>query len=171
MIETPSGVLGIFQHPEGGLRALRELRREGFREFSFHSPVPLEELDEVLEEGVSPVRFFTLAGGILGCVAGFALTIGTSLDWPLITGGKPIVSLPPFLIIAFELTILLGALGTILGLLVKARLPRVRLKPLYDGRFSQDRFGLLISCRKEQAAHVSETLRRAGAEEVKVEEG
>ncbi|MFQ6110393.1 MAG: DUF3341 domain-containing protein [Nitrospinota bacterium] len=170
MREAPSGVLGVFPHPEGGLRALRELKSAGFRGFSFHSPVPLEEVDEVLEEGVSPVRFFTLTGGILGCAAGFALTIATTLEWPLITGGKPIVSLPPFIIIAFELTILLGALGALLGLLVKARLPRLRLKPIYEGSFSNDRFGLFVPCQKDQVAHISETLKRAGAEEVRVEE-
>ncbi len=55
-----------------------------------------------------------------------AETCLTSLSWPLIVGGKPIVSLPPFLIIAFALTILFGALSTFLGFLLLSRLPSLR---------------------------------------------
>ena len=55
---------------------------------------------------MSPVRVFVLVGGLLGCLSGFALPIYTVLDWPLITGGMPLISIPPFVVIAFELTIL-----------------------------------------------------------------
>jgi hypothetical protein len=72
------------------------------------------------------VRFFALAGAGAGTVTGFAFTILTMTSWPLIVGGKPIVSLPPFLIIAFALTILFGSLSTFLGFLFLARLPSIR---------------------------------------------
>ena len=38
-----------------------------------------------------------------------------SHDWPLLVGGKPIGSIPPYVVIIFELTILLGALSTVAG--------------------------------------------------------
>ncbi|MGZ8432659.1 MAG: quinol:electron acceptor oxidoreductase subunit ActD, partial [Candidatus Deferrimicrobiaceae bacterium] len=50
----------------------------------------------------------------------------TTLSWPLIVGGKPIVSVPPFLIIAFALTILFGALSTFAGFLLLSRLPSLQ---------------------------------------------
>ena len=62
---------------------------------------------------MSPVRLFTLIGGLTGCAAGFGMTIWMSLDWPLLVGGKTIASIPPYVVIAFELTILLGALSTV----------------------------------------------------------
>ena len=52
---------------------------------------------------VSPVRLFTLVGALLGCTAGFSLPIYTVSAWPLITGGKPLFSIPAFVVIAFEL--------------------------------------------------------------------
>ena len=62
---------------------------------------------------MSPVRLFTLIGGLTGCTAGFAMTIWMSYDWPVLVGGKAIASIPPYVVIAFELTILLGALSTV----------------------------------------------------------
>ena len=141
-------VLGIFAHLDALTAAIRALRDSGHREITLFSPVPRHEIDEALEGGRSPVRFFTLGGGILGGLTGFVLTITTSLHYPLITGGKPIISIPPFLIIVFELMILFGALGTILGMLLNIQLPRLTLEPGYDPRFSVDRFGLrLRPCR------------------------
>jgi len=132
--------------------------------------VPLEEVEEALTgHGLpkSPIRLFTLVGGITGTASGFALTIWTVLKWDLITGGKPVVSIPPFVVIAFELTILLGGLATLLGLLVTAPLPRFRRSPRYDPRFTADRFGVDVACAPAEARVVEEILRQAGAEEVR----
>jgi molybdopterin-containing oxidoreductase family membrane subunit len=113
------------------------------------------------------VRLFTLVGGLAGTASGFALTIWTALKWNLITGGKPVVSIPPFVVIAFELTILLGGLCTVLGLLITARLPRVGVSPRYDPRFSADRFGVEVTCEASERAAIEEVLHGAGAEEVR----
>lgn len=165
-----SGVLGVFAHVDSAVHAIRALRAKGFRSLTTYSPVPLAEFEEALTgHGLprSPVRLFTLVGGLTGTVSGFALTIWSSLKWNLITGGKPAVSIPPFVIIAFELTILLGGLCTLLGLLVTARLPRLRGARRYDPRFTADRFGVEVTCAPEQTAAVETILREAGAEEVR----
>jgi hypothetical protein len=113
------------------------------------------------------VRLFTLVGALTGTAAGFALTIWTALKWNLITGGKPVVSIPPFVVIAFELTILLGGLCTLLGLLVTAKLPSFRISPRYDARFSVDRFGVEVTCEPGERGTIEALLRGAGAEEVR----
>ncbi len=165
-----AGVLGVFAHVDTTVRAIEELRARGFRSIATYSPVPLPELEEALTgHGLprSPVRLFTLVGALTGTVSGFALTIWSSLKWNLITGGKPVVSIPPFVVIAFELTILLGGLCTLLGLLVTGRLPRLRGSPRYDPRFTADRFGVEVACAPGETGTVQEILRRAGAEEVR----
>lgn len=165
-----AGVLGVFAHVDTTVRAIRELRARGFRSISAYSPVPLEEIEEALTgDGLprSPVRLFTLVGGLTGAASGFALTIWSSLKWELVVGGKPIVSIPPFVIIAFELTILLGGLCTLLGLLVTARLPGLRGSRRYDPRFTSDRFGVEVGCASDEVRTAEEILRRAGAEEVR----
>src|SRR3970282_1683762 len=63
----------------------------------------------------SRVRWFTLIGGLTGVVTGFAMTIWMANDWPIMLGGKPFSSIPPYTIIGFELTILFGGLLPALG--------------------------------------------------------
>ncbi len=165
-----SPILGVFAHVDSTVQAIRELRGRGFQDIATYTPVPLEEVEEALTGHslpLSPVRLFTLVGALTGTVSGFALTIWSSLKWNLVVGGKPIVSIPPYVIIAFELTILLGGLCTFLGLLVLARIPRLSPSPRYDPRFTADRFGVEIRCAPEAVPTVTEILRRAGAEEVR----
>ncbi len=165
-----AGVLGVFAHVDTTVHAIRELRTKGFPAISAYTPVPLEEIEEALTgHGLpkSPVRLFTLVGALTGTATGFWLTIWSSVKWGLVVGGKPVVSIPPFVIIAFELTILLGGLCTLLGLLVTARLPRLGGSGRYDPRFTADRFGVEVVCPPDQVRAVEEILRRAGAEEVR----
>jgi len=164
-----ASILGIFAHVDTTVRAIRDLRARGFTDFSVYLPVPVEEIEAALEEvrPVSPVRLFTLIGGLTGTVTGFALTIWTSLKWGLVTGGKPVVSIPPFVIIAFEMTILLGGLSSLLAILVLGKLPSFRRSPTYDPRFTVDRFGIAVTCPPDRIDAVRTCLQHAGAEEVR----
>lgn len=160
-------LLGIFASAAQTTQAIIALRRAGFDVLDAHGPVPDPAVDQARGAGVSPVRRYTLAGGLVGCASGFALTIWTALQWNLIVSGKPVVALVPFVVIAFELTILFGALATVLGVFIHARLPRLGATPGYDTRFSGDRFGLLVRCPPERAAAAEAGLRQAGAEEIR----
>ncbi len=118
----------IFDDKEKFLENLRRLVREGVPRDSIRTitPFAVPEVNEILPRIRSKVRFFALFGAASGTATGLALTILTSLSWPLIVGGKPIVSIPPFIIIAFALTILFGSLSAFLGFLFLARLPGIR---------------------------------------------
>jgi hypothetical protein len=122
------------------VETLRRLVREGVpaERIRTFTPFAVPEVDEILPRPRSRVRFFALIGAGTGTATGFAFTILTSLEWGIIVGGKPVVSLPPFLIIAFALTILFGALSTFLGFLLLSRLPSIRgirSKEEYGNRF------------------------------------
>ena len=118
----------VFEEKEKFLERLRGLVQEGVpgERIRVITPFGVPEVEEILPRGRSKVRFFALVGAASGTVTGFAFTILTSLSWPLIVGGKPIVSIPPFIIIAFALTILFGALSTFAGFLLLSRLPSPR---------------------------------------------
>ena len=77
------------------------------------------------------------------------------------------MSFPPFVIIAFELTILLGGLSTVLAVLILGRLPKITPSLTYDPRFTLDRFGVAVACPAAQADVVKSLLSSAGAEEVR----
>lgn len=109
------------------LHKLEELVKSGVstENINIFTPYPVHEAEEILKVKPSAVRLFTLIGALTGLLFGFFLTIWTSLDWPLIRGGKPIVAIPAFIIVAFELTILFGGVISFIGYLFLSRLPNV----------------------------------------------
>jgi hypothetical protein len=117
-----------FEEEHSFLHRLEELVAEGVPpdQINTITPIPVPGVEPILGLKPSPLRFFTLAGALAGLVAGFAFTIWTVNQWPLITGGKPLISIPPFVVIAFALTILLGATASLTGFLLLARLPSLR---------------------------------------------
>ena len=134
----------VFDDREQFLEVLRQLLRQGVpgERIRVITPFGVPEVEEILPGKRSKVRFFALIGAAGGTVTGLAFTILTSLSWPLVIGGKPIVSLPPFIIIAFALTILFGALSTFAGFLLLSRLPSLR--GIRSGEENGNTFVILI---------------------------
>ena len=162
-----AGMLGIFTELDAATTAIERLRKAGMRDMVVFSPMPRHEIEHAVGTPESPVRVFTLVGALTGTATGFALPIWTSVNWPLVTGGKPIISLPPFVIIAFELTILFGALATILGLFITARLPRMRGNVVYDPSFSVGRFGVFVVPPAGREGEARKALNESGAVELR----
>jgi len=164
-----ANVLGVFAHVDTTLHAIRDLRAQSFSDLTVYTPVPVEEIDHEIEkvQPLSAVLLFTLVGALTGTATGFFITIWSSLKWELVTGGKAPVSIPPFVIIAFELTILLGGLASALAALILGRLPKLTPSPTYDPRFTLDRFGVAVACAPDKVDSVQSVLSAAGAEEVR----
>jgi hypothetical protein len=162
-----AGTLGVFDGVDAASRTVERLRAAGLRGITVFSPMPSHDLEHALHAGESPVRIFTLVGGLTGTASGFALASWTSLDWPLVTGGKPIISIPAWVIIAFELTILFGALSTILGLFIQMRLPNRNLMQVYDPQFTRDRFGVLLTPPAGREGEVRQIMQESGAVDIR----
>jgi Alternative complex III, ActD subunit len=160
-------VIGFFANIDLLLAALRAAQAGKCGEIRTISPVPLSEVAEILESRPSSVRRFTLAGGLFGLLIGWALTIGSVEHYPLIVGGKPVISLTPFGVIAYICTILFGSLFTVAGMLINARLPKIQVGRGYDPRLTGNRFGLQVICRQEDLEKIEKNLLEHGAEEVK----
>lgn len=129
-----------FDNPADFVARLEELLKSGVapERLETITPFHVHETDHLLHVKPSPLKFFTLIGAVTGLVAGLGLTLYSVQDWPLITGGKPVVSMPAFVVITFELTILIGALCSFAGFLILGRLPSLRriLQPReHENRF------------------------------------
>ena len=170
MTKLRTGVLGVFPHLDTATDAIRALKQGGY-EITVYSPTPRHEIEEAMETPESPVRIFTLTGAFTGTAAGTALATWTSIDWPLIVGGKEIVSLPAFSVIMFELTILIGALSTVAGLFLLARLPHIGPPeaPMYHPSFTAGNFGVFAHAPRDRYDAVQAILSEAGSEEVLVD--
>jgi len=118
------------------LHAAEKIHALGFRRWDVYSPFPIHGMDHAMGFKRSRVSLFSLLGGITGLSTAFALIYYTSaINYPLIVQGKPYFALEPSLPIFFELTILLTAFGTIIGLLLLTLMPR-----LHHPVFNWDRF-------------------------------
>jgi hypothetical protein len=144
MAERTPGLLASFDFLDSTIDAIHELKKAGFKQLRAYAPYPEHHIDEALDHGESPVRVWTLVGGLTGTATGFAFTSWTSMDWPLVTGGKPILSIPAYVVIAFELTVLFGALSTLIGVFVLSRLPHIKPIVVYDSEFMAGRFGIFV---------------------------
>lgn len=146
------GILASYDYLDSAVEAIGKLRQAGFKRKALraYAPVPEHDLEHAMGYHHSPVRVFALVGALTGTATGFALSTFTSMDWPLVVGGKPMVSIPAFVVIAFELTILFGALSTVIGLFINMKLPNLRPLVVYDPRFSAGRFGVYVSGSPEE---------------------
>jgi|TARA_B110000014_G_scaffold259068_1_gene246195 hypothetical protein len=143
-MDNAAGLLASYEYLDSTVDAIKALKKAGFEKIKAYAPYPEHHIEHALGYGESPVRVWTLVGGLTGTATGFALTTWTSIDWPLVVGGKPIVSIPAYIIIAFEMTILFGALATIIGLFVLSRLPSIKPPVVYDPEFSSGRYGVYV---------------------------
>ncbi len=160
-------ILALYPDPLSAADGVNALREAGFPQQNLElltgAPYPPGAFGE------APVRhklhLFPLVGALCGFVVGLLLTIGTQLSFPLVTGGKPVVSIPPTFIILYEGT-LLGAIAmTMVGFLFEARLPRPSLG-LYDPRINEGYVGILVTAEETDIPRAVAAFRQTGAEEV-----
>ena len=171
MSDKNHDVLGVYSYVDLLLGSVKELRSKGFESIQVFTPCPNHEVEDALDTGKEPskVKYFTLCGAILGALVGASFTVLTSMDWPVVTSAKPIVSIPPYMIIIFECMILIGGLSTFLGLIINSRLRKNISPHLYDERFSNDKFGVLVNCSGENLEEVQSILINHGSEEIKID--
>lgn len=114
-----------FENPAKLMKAAEKCRDEGFRRWDVLCPFPVHGMDEAMGLKRSKVPFFTFIGGATGfCIGLFIVWYMNSYDYPLIVGGKPLFSpVFPFPVM-YELTILLAALSSIVGMFILNGLPR-----------------------------------------------
>ena len=130
------GLMAEFETPGQLVAAARKTREAGFRRYDAFSPLPLHELDDAMDLHDNRVSLFTLIGGIVGACTGFGLASWVeAVALPLNIGGRPLISVPMYIPITFELTILFGGLTAGISMIMMNGLPRP-----YHPVFNVDRF-------------------------------
>ncbi len=168
------GVMAEFETPGAILRAAEALREKGYTVCDAFTPFPVHGLDEALSIPGSKVPWIVLGGGITGGTLAILMQWWMSaVDYPLMVAGKPFFSLPAFVPIIFELTVLFSALAAVFGMLGINRLP-MPYNPVFKHstfrRATDDRFFLLIEAEdpKFQLKTAQAALAEAGGAHVEV---
>lgn len=166
------GLLAEFGDPDSLLVAARRARQAGYERLDAFSPFPIEGLAEELGFRRTAVPLVVLVGGVLGATGGYLLQYYLSVvDYPINVGGRPLHSVPMFVIVTFELTILVAALFAVLGMLALNRLP-MPYHPVFNvadfALASTNRFFLVIEAAdpKFEAARTRDFLRELAPKEV-----
>jgi hypothetical protein len=167
-----NGVVAVFAHMDSLVSAIRALRQRGSYRYRVHSPVPRHEIMNAISERVSPVRIWTLVGALAGLFSAVSLTVWTGMQMHdfggLVVSGKPVNAWPAYMVIMFELTVLLGSLFTLAGFLALSRLPNLFVDNGYRPEFSDDKFGLFVICARGETSDVRQLLENYDAEEIHV---
>jgi hypothetical protein len=161
-------LLGLFQDPQHVADAMGELKGNGFpvEDLDIYSGSPFPEGSFGEHEPEHRLFIFPLVGALIGFCIGLLWTAGTQISYPLVTGGKPLLSIPPMTVIMYENTMLGAILFTVLGVLFESRLPKRDLG-LYDERITEGYIGILVDCPEERADDAENLMKTAGAEEIK----
>ena len=159
--------VGLFDGPESALSAAADLKGAGFTAMELMSPVPIEGVEEVLGEKKSAIKRFTFFGAIFGACFGFSLAAATAVLYLHPTGGRPIITLPPFFIITYEMGILFGILATVIGFFISVRLPAMTDR-VYVPEAAVDKFAVTVPCsNREDFNRVEAIMQKAGAAEIR----
>jgi len=163
------GMAAIFVDEAKVLAAARKVRESGFLKFDAISPYPIHGMEEACGIKRSWIPYVTFVAGVVGLLSGLALTYYTSVvDWPLNIGGKPFFSLPAFIPILFELTVLFAALSSVVALFVAAKMPRID-PPVIDKDLTSHKFAIFIPMTDVGYSEdrISRLFSELGADEIK----
>ncbi len=166
------GVAGIWTDEHELVDAARKTRAAGFKKFEAVSPYPLHGIDDAMGIPRSFIPWVTFIFGLSGCLFGLWFTWWVSaVDWPLNIGGKPDFSLPAFIPVIFECTILLGALSSVLAMIMVNGLPKID-PPVIDPDLTSHKFALFVpeDDVNYDSQKVQDLFTSLGAKEVKVTE-
>lgn len=175
-LQQSYGIIAQFDTPAAAIAAASKVRDAGFRKWDVYTPYPVHGMDKAMGVKSSKVGWFAFLGGVIGYTSGMIMIWWmNTYDYPILIGGKPMFSpysaFPP----SYELTILLGSFGSLLGMLFLNRLPRLHHPLLKHRRFAQathDRFFLVIETAdpKYSETETRKLLESAGSEHIEMVE-
>ena len=165
-------IVGCFDEESVLFPAIKEVRKSGYKIHDVYTPFPIHGLDKVMGLRDTSLHTMGFIYGITGTstALGFISWIFTE-SWPLNIGGKPHFSLPAWIPIMFELTVLFSAVGMVLTFCYLCQLAPFVKKHHFHPRATDDLFVMVIEpTAKTNEAEVLDYLKRAGAVETNIQE-
>jgi len=163
-------IVGVFNDEDVLLDAVTRVRNSGVKIHEVFTPFPVHGLDEVLGYKRSRLPIAAFLFGMTGTGLALLMQIWMlGFDWPMIIGGKNHASLPPFIPVTFELTVLLSALGMVATFIIVSDMKPYRWPRQFDVRSTDDKHVMAIDLAVNNGKNkeeLSRILKDAGAEEV-----
>lgn len=111
------GITALFNNPDAVISAAKKVADSGFTSWDVNSPYPLHGIDKAMKMKPSKLGYVTMIFGLSGVVLALILMWWTmTIDYPMVIGGKPYFSLPAFVPVTFEVTVILATLSTVVAM-------------------------------------------------------
>jgi hypothetical protein len=162
-------VLGVFSDEDVLLDAVSAVRGKGVKIHEVFSPFPVHGLDERLGYKRTRLPIAAFLFGLTGTsLATFTQIWMLGYDWPMIIGGKNHASLPPFIPVIFEFTVLLSAFGMVITFMIVNDMKPYKWPRQYDIRSTDDKHIMAIDLgtNKLSKDDIRRILKDSGATEV-----
>lgn len=134
-------IYGLYNDEEDLLRAIKVANADHLDIMDVYTPFPVHGLDPLL--GLEESRLH-IAGFVYGAIGTLTAFLGMSWiftkDWPIIFGGKPYWSVPAFIPITFEVTVLFAAIGMVVSFYIVCGLGPGVTNTMLDDRITDDKF-------------------------------
>lgn len=163
-------IVGIFDDEDVLLDAVKSIREKGVNIHEVYTPFPVHGLDTALGYKMSRLPIAAFLFGLLGTTLALTMMFYMmGVDWPMIIGGKNFTSLPPFIPVTFEMTILLSALGMVATFMIVSDLKPYKIPRSFDIRSTDDKHVMAIDLAKNKSmskSQIQSILNESGATEV-----
>ena len=172
--QIPYGLMAEFDTPADVLHAAEKVHAAGYTRWDTHTPFPIHGMDDAMGLKNYGVGWLTFLGGLCGFFGGMLMIwYMNSYDYGLPVGGKPNFSPFSSFPVAYEMTILFGAFGSLGGMLFLNRLPRLHHPLLKNLRFAEathDKFYVVIEADdpKYEEEETRELLKKTGSRHIEL---
>lgn len=165
--KAKTGVAGLWEDEHDFVEAVRQAHQKKCQNFIPISPYPVHGLEEAMDIKRSWIPWVTFIFGVTGCLFGLWFTYWTSaVSWPIMIGGKPFWSLPAFIPVIFELTILFAALSSIGALMFVCGMPHIE-PPVIHPDLTSHKFAIFIPTTTDNnKSKMKDLLKQLGSKEI-----
>jgi len=162
-------IVGVYSDPDQVVRAVRKIRENKVKVHEVYSPFAIHGIDDALGYKRSRLPIAAFIFGMIGAILALSMQFWMmGVDWPMIIGGKNFASLPAFIPVTFELTVLISALGMVGTFMIVSNLKPYKKPRLMDDRITDDKHVIAIDivANKVSDKTIKALLEETGADEV-----
>lgn len=146
-------ILGVYEDEKLLISAMKKIQDEKIEIREVYTPYPVHEVFKILKRKTRlPLAtfLFTLFGAILTYLFLYWASVRS---YPLIFGGKPLHSVPSFILISFVMMIFIGVLLSVITFLVRSKLYPGKKVKIHDLRITDNAFVILIDKKPEMSTY------------------
>lgn len=159
---------GLYDDETDLLRAVKQAKADHIEIMDVYSPFPVHGLDPILGLEESRLHIAGFVYGLMGTLTAFlGMTWIFTKDWPIVFGGKPYWSVPAFIPITFELTVLFASIGMVVSFYTVCGLGPGVTNAYLDDRITDDKFCIAFDKSEVNTSQAESFLSSTGASVIK----